>query len=142
MCPLRKDNRLRFRDGLLRKRTPSRSKLTDVMKVEEVGANKYALIFTGADAETITADGTDQPGLFGSTLSITVEGPYTWKVVRNMDCRMLIMATWKLSPDGKTLRDAFPGYQPNGSTFSLDYVYKRTEGSTGFRARGRVLAKR
>jgi hypothetical protein len=111
---------------------PSRSKLTDQMKVEAAGPNKYALIFTGTDSETIVADGTDQPGLFGSTLAITVEGPDTWKVVRKKDGRMLISAIWKLSEDGKTLTDAFTGYQPNGSTFSLDYVYKRTAGSTGF----------
>ena len=77
-------------------------------------------------------DGTDQPGNFGSTLSVTVEGPGTWKVIRKKDGRMLITATWKLSKDGDTLTDDFTGIEPNGSTFNLNYVYKRTAGSSGF----------
>jgi hypothetical protein len=113
------------------KLNPSKSKLTDQMKVEAIGANKYAFDF-GGGAENIVADGTDQPGLDGTTLSITVEGPETWKVVRKKDGRTLITAIWKLSKDGQTLSDAFTANRPNGSTFSLDYVYKRTAGSTGF----------
>ena len=58
---------------------PSKSKLIDYMKVESLGANKYALDLGGGDLETIVADGTDQPGIFGTTLSVTVEGPVTWK---------------------------------------------------------------
>jgi hypothetical protein len=111
---------------------PSRSKLTDQMKVEAAGTNKYAIDFGGGEAETVVADGTDQPGLFGTTLSITVEGPKTWRVVRKKDGRTLITGIWNLSEDGKTLSDTFKANQPNGSTFSLDYVYKRTAGSSGF----------
>jgi hypothetical protein len=114
------------------KLNPSESKLTDQMKVEAIGANKYSLDFGSGATENIVADGTDQPGLDGTTLSITVEGPENWKVVRKKDGRTLITAIWKLSKDGQTLSDAFTANQPNGSTFSLDYVYKRTAGSTGF----------
>ena len=114
------------------KLNPSRSKLTDQMKIEAAGANKYAIDFGGGTAENVVADGTDQPGLFGTTLSITVEGSDTWKVVRKKDGRTLVTGIWKLSEDGKTLSDAFRANQPNGSTFSLDYVYKRTAGSSGF----------
>ena len=113
------------------KLNPARSKLTDQMKVESVGANKYVFDF-GGGSETIVVDGTDQPGNFGSTLSVTVEGPGTWKVIRKKDGRMLITATWKLSKDGDTLTDDFTGIEPNGSTFNLNYVYKRTAGSSGF----------
>ena len=113
------------------KLNPSKSKLTDQMKVEAIGANKYAIDF-GGGTENIVADGTDQPGLDGTTLSITVEGPMTWKVVRKKDGRTLVTGIWKLSKDGQTLSDAFTANQSNGSTFSLDYVYKRTAGSTGF----------
>ena len=101
------------------------------MKVESVGANKYVFDF-GGGSETIVVDGTDQPGNFGSTLSVTVEGPDTWKVIRKKDGRMLITATWKLSKDGNTLTDDFTGMEPNGSTFNLNYVYKRMAGSSGF----------
>jgi len=113
------------------KLNPARSKLTDQMKVESVGANKYVFDFGGGN-ETIVVDGTDQPGNFGSTLSVTVEGPDTGKVIRKKDGRMLITATWKLSKDGNTLTDDFTGIEPNGSTFNLNYVYKRTAGSSGF----------
>ena len=66
------------------KLNPSKSKLTDQMKVESLGANKYAFDFEGdGNAETIVADGTDQPGVFGTTLSVTVEGSDALKVVRN-----------------------------------------------------------
>jgi hypothetical protein len=56
---------------------PSKSKLTDEMKVEAVGANKYAITFGPGAVDTIVADGTDQPSPRGTTLSITVEGPTT-----------------------------------------------------------------
>ena len=44
------------------KLNPSKSKLTDQMKVEAIGANKYAIDFGGGATENIVADGTDQPG--------------------------------------------------------------------------------
>jgi hypothetical protein len=115
------------------KLNPSRSKLTDVMKVESLDANKYAFDFSGdGSAETIVVDGTDQPGNFGTTLSVTVEGPDTWKVVRKKDGRMLITGNWKLSKDGNTLTENFTGIEPKGSTYNLNYVYKRTAGGSGF----------
>ncbi|HVH70437.1 MAG TPA: hypothetical protein VNB49_04920 [Candidatus Dormibacteraeota bacterium] len=61
---------------------PSKSKLTDEMKVESVGRNKYAFDFGGGTMETIVADGTDQPGDAGTTLSVTTLAPDAWKVVR------------------------------------------------------------
>jgi hypothetical protein len=111
---------------------PSKSKLTDEMKVEAVGANKYAITFGPGAVDTIVADGSDQPGLQGTTLSIAVEGPNNWKVVRKKEGRTIISANWTLSEDGKTLTDAYTGYQPDGSTIKLHYVYERTAGSSGF----------
>ncbi|HXJ91905.1 MAG TPA: hypothetical protein VMT20_03380 [Terriglobia bacterium] len=114
------------------KLNPSKSTLTDVMKVAAAGTNKYALDLGGGAAETVVADGTDQPGIFGTTLSVTVEGPDNWKVVRKKDGRTIVTGIWKLSEDGKTLSDTFTANQPDGSTFSLDYVYQRTDGTSGF----------
>jgi hypothetical protein len=111
---------------------PSRSTLIDQMKVVAVGQNKYALTFEGTNSETIVADGTDQPGLAGTVLSVTVEGPHTWKVVRKRDGHTLIIGTWDLSEDGNTLRDAFRENQPDGSVFAVDYVYKRIAGTSRF----------
>ena len=59
---------------------PSRSTLIDQMKVDAAGPNKYVLDFGGTDTETIVADGTDQPGLGGTVLSVTVEGPIRGKL--------------------------------------------------------------
>ncbi len=114
------------------KLNPSRSVLTDEMKVEAIGPNKYNLIFSGDNVETIVADGTDQPGLFGTTLSVTVEAPDSWKVVRKSNGRTTIIGLWKLSADGNTLTDSFTGHRPDGSTSNLHYIYKRTAGTSGF----------
>jgi hypothetical protein len=114
------------------KLNPSRSKFTDVMKVESLGANKYAFDFGSGSAEKIAVDGTDQPGLSGTTLSVSVEGPDTWKVVRKKDGRTLLTGIWKLSQDGNTLSDNYTEFQPNGSPSTVNYLYKRTAAGTGF----------
>jgi hypothetical protein len=124
---------------------PSKSKLIDEVKVEAAGPNTFKLTFTGGagESETIVANGSDQPGLAGTTLSITVKGVNSWEVVRKMKGRTLIRARWTLSEDGKTLNDAFTQYLPdgttlfsqslpNGSTLFLPYVYERTTGNSGF----------
>ena len=123
---------------------PSKSKLNDEMKIEVAGANRYAITFVPGQVETVVADGSDQPGTDGTTLSVTMKGPNSWEVVRKMKGRTLIMAHWTLSEDGKTLNDAFTQYLPdgttlfsqslpNGSTLFLPYVYERTAGNSGFR---------
>lgn len=114
------------------KLNPAKSTLTDEMKVASLGGNKYAFDFGGGDPETIVVDGTDQPGLFGTTLAVTAEAPDAWKVVRKKDGRTMITGNWKLSPDGNTLTDTFRANRPDGSISSLDYVYTRRDGTTGF----------
>lgn len=113
------------------KLNPARSKLTDVMKVESLGANKYTFNF-GGGPQTIVVDGTDQPGGFGTTLSIAAEKPDTWKVIRKRDGRVLISAIWNLSEDGSTLTDHYTGFSANGSPHSVNYVYRRKAGGSGF----------
>src|SRR6202521_89282 len=95
------------------------------MKVASIAANKYAFDFGGGSAETIAAEGTDQPANFGTTLSVTIEGPDFWKLVGKKDGRILLTATWKLSKDANTFTENFTAIEPNGSPFSLNYVYKR-----------------
>jgi len=114
------------------KLNPSKSKLTDEMKVESAGANKYAFDFGGGSAETIVTDGTDQPGLAGTTLSVTVEGPDSWKVVRKKDGRILLTANWQLSKDGNTLHDDYTEFGPDGSSSNVKWVYTRAAGKAGF----------
>jgi hypothetical protein len=110
----------------------SKSKLADQMTIAPAGANKYTLTFAGiGDTETLVADGTDQPGVQGSTISITIESPNNWKIVRKQSGRTVVDANWKLSDDGKTLTDTFLGNQPDGSTSRVDLVYKRADKSAG-----------
>ena len=111
---------------------PSKSKLTDEMKVEATGANKYTITFQPGAVDTIVTDGSDQPAVGGTTLSIAVKGPNNWTVVRKKDGRILLSADWTLSADGKTLTDEFTGYQSDGSKTTVHYVYARTAGSSGF----------
>ena len=116
------------------KLNPGKSVLHDQMKVDSAGENRYAFDFGSGTPEFIVVDGTDQPGLEGTTLAVTSKGPNSWNVVRKKDGHMQVSAIWTLSPDGNTLHDNFTGYQPNGSTFHLDYMYTRTAGSSGFAA--------
>jgi hypothetical protein len=111
----------------------SKSRTPDEMKVQSKGGNKYTFDF-GGGVETILADGTDQPGLQGTLLSAKQEAPDTWIVQRKKDGKLMLRATWKLSADGNTLTDYYREFEPDGSTLSLDYVYQRTGGGSGFAA--------
>src|ERR1700758_3234277 len=111
---------------------PSKSKLTDQMKVESVAGNKYAFDF-GGGAETIATDGTAQPVRYDTTLSVTIEAPDAWKVVRKKEGRVLLTANWQLSKDGNMLTDNFNAISPNGSTSTVV-----SEKRTGIRFRGHV----
>lgn len=111
---------------------PSRSKLTDEMKVTKVSRNKYAFELGGGEPETIVIDGTFQPGIGGTTLSVAPEGP-NWKVVRKKDGRTLLTATWTLSKDGSSLADDFTSFGQDGSPSNVKLQYKRTAGDrSGF----------
>ena len=114
------------------KLNPQKSKLTDVMKVESLGGNKYSFDFGGGDPEIAVADGTDQPGHFGITIAVNVDAPDTWTVVRKKDGKVLVTGVWTLSRDGNTLNDHFTAARPNGDPASLDYVYERRGGGSGF----------
>jgi hypothetical protein len=122
---------------------PSKSKLIDEVKVEAAGENKYVFTFSPDAIDTVVADGTDQPAVSGTTLSVTVKGPNNWELIRKLKGRTLLKADWTLSADGKTLNDAFTQYLPSGmtlfsqplpdgSTLVLPYVYERTAGNSGF----------
>jgi hypothetical protein len=104
----------------------------DTMKVEPGGANKYTFIFSEPYTETVAVDGTDQPGIPGTTLSVTERGPHVWKVVRKRNGRPIVTAIWTLLDDGGTLHDSFTGYRPDGSPFTVDYLYLRKAGGSGF----------
>lgn len=110
----------------------SQSHYTDRMRVEAAGENKYTFNFGGPQSETIEANGTDQPGLDGTTLAVTMQDAHTWKVVRKKEGRTLLTASWSLSEDGRVLRDAFTTFAANGTPSTVNYVYERTAGTSGF----------
>lgn len=114
------------------KLNPSKSTLTDRMKVESVGGDKYTFDF-GGGPETIVVDGTDQPSQLygGGTLSVAREGD-TWKVIRKANGRTILSAIWRVAKDGLTLTDHFTGFNADGSPYNLNYVYKRTARGSGF----------
>ncbi len=110
---------------------PSKSTLVDRMTVESIGGNKY-IFHLGGGVETIAIDGTDQPGEGGTTLSVRIEGPDAWKVVRKKDGRILLTANWRLSKDGESLTDDFTSFGQDGSASNVKGVYKRTAPGSGF----------
>lgn len=110
----------------------SRSLIVDRMVIEAAGPNRYKFRFEGGPAETVVADGTDQPGLPGTTLSVKAEDSRTVKVVRKQAGRIVISAAWKVSHDDKTLHDDFTAIQPDGSSSTTNYVYRRMSGTSGF----------
>jgi hypothetical protein len=113
------------------KLVPSKASLPDEMNVQSKGGNTYAFNF-GGGVETIVVDGSDQPGLGGTLLSVKAEAPETWVVKRKQGGRLLLNATWKLSGDGSTLTDYYREFESDGTTQSMDYIYQRTGGGSGF----------
>jgi hypothetical protein len=113
------------------KLVPSKSRMPDEMKLQSKGGNTYAFDF-GGGVETIVVDGSYQPGLGGTLLSVKAEAPDTWIVKRKRGSRLLLSATWKLSSDERRLTDYYREFESDGSTRSLDYVYQRTGGGSGF----------
>jgi hypothetical protein len=114
---------------------PSQSRETFQMKIEAAGPNRYVFDFGSGGTETIVVDGTEQPGNPGTTLSVTPVEPNTWKLVRKRDGYAVMTATFKLSADARTLSDNFTASRPDGWTFSIDYVFTRTAGNSGFAGR-------
>jgi len=109
----------------------SKSRAIDTMKVDPAGANRYAITFGPGAIDTITADGTDQPGLRGTTLSVAIEAPDRWRVVRKDKGRKLLTGIWRLSKDGTTLNDEYTNETATPPS-TVTYVYKRSAGSSGF----------
>ena len=112
------------------KMDPSKTRLTDQMKVESLGGNKYTFD-VGGGPETVTADGTDQPGYAGTTVAVTLTGPDALRFVRKKDGRMLLTANWTLSKDGSTLNDDFTSFAPDGSASNVKLVFQRTTATSG-----------
>jgi len=109
-----------------------KSRLIDEMKITSLGGNKYSFDFGGGPPETVVADGTDQPGNFGTTNSTRIVSPDEWRGERKKNGKTQIAGIWKLSKDGKTLHDDFTYFPDNGKTVHLVYLYERRGTGSGF----------
>ena len=109
-----------------------KSRLIDEMKITGLGGNKYSFDFGGGPPETVVADGTDQPGNFGTTNSTTIVSPDEWRGERKKNGKVQIAGIWTLSKDGKTLHDDFTYFPDNGKAVHLVYVYERRGTGSGF----------
>jgi len=107
------------------------SRIVDDFRVKALGSNRYAFNFEGSPTETIVADGTDQPGLPGTTLAVKAVDAHHFTVVRKADGHVIVSAVWNLSPNGRTLRDDFTNVQSDGSRATTHYLYKRLSGGSG-----------
>jgi hypothetical protein len=113
----------------------SKSRLFDEMKVSSLGTNKFSFDFGAGQAEQIVIDGSDQPGLSGTTLAVTAVAPDQWKVVRKKDGRAMLTGIWTLSKDGNNLNDDYSEYGDDGKTTNhVVYTYERKGGGSGFDA--------
>jgi hypothetical protein len=111
---------------------PAKSVLMDEMKITGLGGNKYSFDFGGGSLETIVADGTDQPGNSGTTMSTTIVSPNECIGVRKKDGKVQIRGIWTLSKDGNTLHDDFTYFGEDGKASHLVYVYQRRVTGSGF----------
>lgn len=115
------------------KLNPQKSRLVDEMKVASLSGNKYSFDFGGPNPESIAVDGTDQPGIAGTTLAVTTNGPDKWTVVRKKDGRILLRGIWTLSQDGSQLHDDYTELGEDGKPAThVDYLYDRKGGGSGF----------
>lgn len=109
-----------------------KSRLVDEMKVASLGGNKYSFDLGGPNPEIIVVDGTDQPGITGTTLAVSADSPNHWTVVRKKDGHVMVKGIWTLSEDGNSLHDDFTAFGEDGKNTHVDYVYERKGGGAGF----------
>jgi hypothetical protein len=107
------------------------TKFTDEMSVAKAGANAYIFNFEGGGPEKIVADGTFQPGIGGTMLSVALDGP-NWKVERTQYGRKLLTAIWTLSKDGNSLTDDVTSFDRSGAPSNIKSIYTRVAPGSGF----------
>ena len=80
----------------------------------------------------IVADGTDQLGLEGALLSAKQEAPDTWIVERKKRRPVDAQSDVEAFGGRQNAHGHYREFESDGSTLSLDYVYQRTGGGSGF----------
>ncbi len=101
------------------------------MKIEDLGNNNYKFIF-GNESDTVTADGKDQPVHYGRTMSLTPDGPNSWKMVIKKDGKVISSMTHTLSADGNTQTVKGTNTKPDGSNSDFEVVDKRVGSGSGW----------
>ena len=112
----------------------SQSKETEQMKIEAAGPNSYVFDFGGGGTETLWWTGPNSPATQEPPCRLPPSSPILGICpqegrVHSNDGHL------QLSADAKTLTDNFTASRPDGWTFSIDYVFTRTAGSSGFAGR-------
>lgn len=95
------------------------------------GPNQWRFQY-GSFSWSVKANGSEQPTPFGSTVSMQVVNPSTWRFTNRSDGKTLSHETWLLSTDGQSMTRTFNSQGPNGEPTSGVANMKRVEGTRGF----------
>jgi hypothetical protein len=99
--------------------------------VTAAGPNTWKFQY-GAFSWTIKADGTDQPGPFGETVSLKVISPSSWEITHKSNGKTISTETWVLSADGESMTRQDTVKNESGESTGGVSTMKRTAGTTGF----------
>lgn len=99
--------------------------------VAAAGPNTWRFRY-GAFSWTVKADGTDQPGPFGGTVSLKVVNPSTWEFTNKSEGKTISTETWVLAGDGKSMTRTFASKNETGEPETGVSTMKRATGTTGF----------
>ena len=109
-----------------------KSKFTgDLIKIQDLGGNKYRWT-AGNVSDTIANDGTDQPVHFGRTISMTPEGPNSWKMVIKQNGKTISSMTHTIAENGKSQTINGTDYKPDGTTSEFSATWKKLSGGSGW----------
>ncbi|HEX3685526.1 MAG TPA: hypothetical protein VHU83_23535 [Bryobacteraceae bacterium] len=101
------------------------------MKIQDLGNHKFKWTF-GNDSDTVTADGTDQPVHYGRTMSLTMDGPNSMKMVIKQNGKVLDSMTHALSDDGNMQTIKGDSVKPDGSSSAYSVDMKRVGSGSGW----------
>lgn len=107
------------------------TKYADQMSVAKVDGRTYVFNFEGGGPEKIVVDGTYQPGVGSTMLSVTPEAR-SWKIQRKKGGQKLLTAIWTLSKEGSSLTDNFTSFDKNGVASHVKLVYRRAAAGSGY----------
>jgi hypothetical protein len=99
--------------------------------VSAAGPNTWKFQY-GAFSWTVKADGTDQPGPFGETVSLKAISSSSWEITNKSNGKTTSTETWILSADGKSMTRQYAVKNESGKSATSVSTMKRTAGTAGF----------